>query len=700
MQNAGNRIADEEKLQSCDWRNQTAAMNLRVGVYICSCGTNISENIDIDELVHFSSRLDTVEYVKSYNLLCSEEGKNFLADDIIKQKPDRVVIVACTPKEHEKTFRKVLQKAGLNPYLFQMVNIREQVAWVTSDKTSATEKAKSYIRAAVRRVALQEPLEKKEIDCNTDVLVVGAGPAGMEAALLLAKAGRKVYLVEKNSFIGGRVARYEEVFPKMECASCMLEPKMDEVLHHENIELLTCSEVQEVLGFLGNFVVKIHKKAGYVDKNKCIGCGACYDQCPVKAKNEFDYDLSDRKAIYVPYAGALPNVPVIDTNTCLRFGCRSETAEEAFEAGLISKEEYDKFKYLDCKICKEACLFDAINYEDKDEILERNVGGIIVATGFELFDTSVLPQYGYGTLPEIYTSLEFERLLSQTGPTGGKLLMKNGKKPESVAVIHCVGSRDKDYKDYCSGVCCLYALKFAHMIEKSSPEVRVYDIYADWCVPGKDHQAFLDSIKEWKNIRFVHTTLPMNVIVKQKGDKIDLSCIDVSEGNQNISADMVILCPAMIPSKGTSRLSELFLITQGKDGFFAEGHTKLAPVSTNIEGIFIAGCAQGPKDIQSSVAQAAAAAGQVLSILVPGRRLELDVMTAEIDESACAECKICIALCPYKAIVLDKEKNVAVVNTVLCKGCGTCVAACPSGSVRSRHFTTQQIFAEIEEVLK
>jgi heterodisulfide reductase subunit A len=263
-------------------------------------------------------------------------------------------------------------------------------------------------------------------------------------------------------------------------------------------------------------------------------------------KNEFDYNLSDRKAIYVPYTGALPNVPVIDQNKCIRFEGRSEIANEALEAGLITKEEFDRFKHHDCQLCKQACMFDAINYEDTDEIIERNVGGIITATGFELFDPSVLPQYGYGKIPEVYNSLEIERILAQTGPTAGKLLMKNGKEPESVAIIHCIGSRDKDYKDYCSSVCCLYALKFAHMIEKHSPEVKVYDIYADWCVPGKDNQAFLDSIKEWKNFEFIHTTLPMNVVSKIKDDKIDLHCIDISEKKRKVSADMVVLCPAMI----------------------------------------------------------------------------------------------------------------------------------------------------------
>ena len=681
-------------------KKMSGNVKLGVGVYICSCGTNIAENLDIDELARFSSGLDTVAYVQTYQLLCSEEGKNVLAEDVIKEKPDRVVIAACTPKEHEKTFRNVLQKAGLNPYLFQMVNIREQVAWATSGKNAATEKAKSSLRAAVKRVAFHEPLEKKEIDCNTDVLVIGAGPAGMEAALMLAKAGRKVIVVERNSFIGGRVARYEEVFPKLECASCMLEPKMDEVLHHENIELLTCSEIQEVLGFLGNFVVRIKKNASFVDQNKCLGCGACYEQCPIKVKNEFDYSLSERKAIYVPYAGALPNVPVLDQRCCLRFEGHSDTYKEALDAGLITREEFEKFDNPQCNICKEACLFDAVDYDDKDEILERNVGGIVVATGFELFDTSALPQYGYGRIPEVYTGLEFERVLAQTGPTGGKLLMKNSKAPESVAIIHCVGSRDKNFREYCSSVCCMYALKFVHMIKKHSPDVKVYDIYADWCVPGKDNQAFLDSIRDWDNIRFIHTSLPMDVSVKQRGGTIYLTCKDLTGKRNEIPADMVVLCPAMVPSKGNESLSEMLLITRGGDGFFAEGHTKLAPVSTNIEGIYIAGCSQGPKDIPNSIAQGSAAAGQALSVLVPGRKLELDVMTAEIDEGSCAECRVCINLCPYKAIVLDKEKKVAVVNTVLCKGCGTCVAACPSGSARSRHFTKEQIYAEIEGALK
>ncbi len=449
------------------------------------------------------------------------------------------------------------------------------------------------------------------------------------------------------------------------------------------------------MGFVGNFTATIRKKATYVDKDKCIGCGACYDACPVSVKNQFDYNLSERKAIYVPYTGALPNVPVIDERHCLRMKGESNLCKEALDMGLISKEEYEKYKTEACSLCKQACMFDAINYDDKEETILRDAGGIIVATGFELFDASVLPQFGYGKIPEVYTGLEFERILSQTGPTAGKLLMKDSREPESFAIIHCVGSRDKNHREYCSGICCLYALKFSRLIKKHLPSANVYHVYADWCVPGKDNQAFLDSVKAEENIHFIHTPLPMRADIIQDDKKINILCTDVAGKKREILSDMVILCPAVVPAGDSAITAGILGISQGKDGFFAEGHTKLAPVSTNIEGIYIAGCAQGPKDIQASVAQGAAAAGQVLSTLVPGRKLELEAATAEIDADACSGCMTCIGLCPYKAITFDKEKKVSVINAALCKGCGTCVAACPSASIKSRHFTTEQIFAEI-----
>jgi heterodisulfide reductase subunit A len=650
-------------------------MKVRVGVYICSCGTNISDTLNLSELSGYSSSLDDVAYVKVHNLLCSEEGKSFLAQDVKQQKPDRIVIAACTPREHEKTFRDVLLKAGGNPYLFQMVNIREQIAWVT-DRSHANDKARWYIRAAVKRVALHEPLQVSRISCDTNVLVIGAGVAGMEAALVLARAGRKVCLVERDAFIGGKAIRYEDVFPTMECSSCMLEPKMDEVLHNENIEVLTRSEVKDVRGFVGNFMVRIQKKARSVDEDKCVGCGECYAQCPATMKNTFDYDLSERKAIDVPFSGALPNVPAIDRDNCKRFLGQ------------------------DCTICRQACRFNAIDYDARDEIIEKRVGGIIVATGFELFDPSVLPNFGYGTIPEVYTSLEFERILSQNGPTGGKLLMKNNGEPRSIAIIHCVGSRDKAVRDYCSGVCCLYAVKFAHMARKRLPAVKVYDLCADWCMPDKDGQFSLDFAMLWENFRVIRISLPVNVRINQGKERINLSCIDVTGKQKRIAIDMVVLCPAIIPARDSQGISEILSIPRDERGFFAEGHKTIDPVSTAIEGIFIAGCAQSPKDIKGSITQGAAVAGKVLSLLVPGRELELNPMTAEIVGDACSGCMICTGLCPFKAIDFDKANRSAVVNSVLCKGCGVCVAACPSGSVRCKHFTTEQVCAEIQEVLR
>ncbi len=651
-------------------------MKQRIGVYICSCGTNISNALDIGELSGYSSSLNDVAYVKAHDLLCSQEGKNFLCDDVRRQKPDRIVIAACTPREHEKTFRNCLLKCGFNPYLFQMVNLREQIAWAIRDKDDANEKARLHIRAAVKRVALHEPLETRTIDCNTGALIIGAGVAGMEAALILARSGRKVRLVERNSYIGGKVMQYEEAFPSMECSSCMLAPMMDEILHHENIEVLTLSEVKEVAGFVGNFTVSIEKKAGHVDSSKCVGCGECIEQCPVTMKNAFDYRMSDRKAIDLPFRGALPNVPIIDIAHCLRFHGQ------------------------DCAVCREACRFDAIDYDEADKCIERNVGGIIVATGFDSFDPSMISHSGYGIMPDVYTGLEFERILSQNGPTGGNLLMKNARGPKSIAIIHCTGNGDEKIMDYSYGVCCLYAAKAAHMIRKRHPEVKVFDLRATRCAPGGDGQSFLNAPAGWKNFRIIRTSLPMDIKVSQGKNRISISCPDIAGKRRRISVDMAVLCTPMVPAHGSDRLSEILQIHRDGHGFFTGWHPMLDTVSTALEGIYVAGCAQGPKDIRRSVTQGAAAAGKLLSALVPDRKLELTPVTAEIDGDVCSGCMICAGICPYKAIAYDAANHVAVVNEVLCKGCGICAAACPSGSARNRHFTTEQICAEISELLR
>jgi heterodisulfide reductase subunit A2 len=647
---------------------------MRVGVYICECGPNVKEAVDIGQVETFASGLENVVLTKSFNLLCSEEGKNLIEGDIKNHRLSNVVIAACTPKEHEITFRKVLRKAGLNPFLLQIVNIREQCAWVTKDIARATLKAKAMIAAAVKRVVLHEPFEVKEIQCSPDVLVVGAGIAGVSASLTLAQ-DRKVYLVEKLPCIGGKVARYEKVFPSLECASCMLDPVLDEVLHNEHIELLTLSEVQEVLGFLGNFIVKVKKKSRLVDSSTCIGCGSCSEVCPVKVKNEYNEGLDYRKAIYIPYPGALPNVAVIDRKNCLN---------------LQGKR---------CYACRDACEFGSIRYEE-DQIREVKVGAIVLATGFDVFSFKDQSPYGYGRIDNVYTSLEFERLLSSTGPTGGKILLKDGQPPKRIAIVHCTGSRTKKYNQYCSGICCMSSLKFSFLIKEQLPESSVTEFYSDFCLPGREAQRFFDNLDDRGDVDFIQIKNIDSISLTQKGSEIVVQFADINSRRKSSSFDLVVLSVALEAAKDAGKVAKIFGISQGEDGFFLEEHATIAPVSTSVRGIFIAGCAHGPKDIQNAVAEGQAAAGKILSQFIPGAKLSLEPVTAEVDEDLCSGCKTCISLCPYKAITYDFVKETVSISEVLCKGCGVCAAACPSAAIKARNFSDKQILAEIEGLLQ
>ncbi|MFH1540074.1 MAG: CoB--CoM heterodisulfide reductase iron-sulfur subunit A family protein [bacterium] len=644
-------------------------MEDKIGVYVCRCGTNIAEKIDVDAVVKHFEGIGGSVVVGEHNLICSEEGKAFLEEEIKKKKLKRLVLGACSPRQHEHTFRAVCEKSGINPFLMQMANIRELSAWSTDDPGAATEKAKAMINAALQRAKLQEPLEKREIEVSPDALVVGAGVAGMSAALLLAQKGRKVTLVEKNPCIGGMAVRYEDVFPNLDCAPCMLEPVMDDILHHDNIELLTNSEVEEVTGFLGNFTVKIKKKARYVVADACFGCDACYEPCPVSVPNEFNEGLNERKAIYTPFPGALPNVPVIDTANCVRF------------------------KGEECTKCAESCGFGAINYDDKDEVIERAVGGVVLATGFNLLDCSGLDQYGYSKYDNVVTSLELERIISTTGPTEGKVEV-GGKTPKKAAIIHCVGGRSESTRNYCSSTCCQNSLKLSHLLKKNVEGIEVQHIYSDWCLPGKEAQRFFDKVSG-EGAKFARVDSTENLKVAGKKGALTIT----SGKNKHGPFDLVVLAPAIVPGADTAKLAGMFSVDLDRDGFYTEAHNRINPAATNTEGVFVCGCAQGPKDIQGSVVQGQASAGGILSALVPGQKLELEAATAEIDEELCSGCQVCNSLCPYKAISHDEEKKVSWINEVLCKGCGTCGAACPSGAIKSKHFTKQQIEAEIAGVL-
>ena len=423
----------------------------------------------------------------------------------------------------------------------------------------------------------------KEKKHNNDVLVIGAGIAGIEASLLLSKADRKVHLVEKTSYTGGTTIKFEEVFSNMECSTCMVAPRQQELLQDNNINLLTLSEVEEIKGNPGDFAVKIHKKARYVNMANCIGCNACFEPCPVSLKNEFEEGLSERKAIYVPCAGALPNVPMIDTENCLRF------------------------KGKKCTACQEACMFEAIDYNQKDEKLELKVGAVLVATGFNIFDSRKVPQYGYGKIDDVYSALEFERLYASNGPTEGKILLKNGKPPKSVAIIHCVG---RDEKGYCSSVCCMYSLKFNHYLKSKIPDVKISEFYTDLCIPGKSHQKFYEKMKETK----VEMIRSSNVEISKQGKDIAVKYNNGSGKKGTLPVDMVILAPAIEPSPDAANLAKTLGIALDEYGFFKEENPEGSSVVSSKPGVFIAGCSQGAKNIQESVSQASAAVGKILSL--------------------------------------------------------------------------------------
>ena len=653
---------------------------MKRAVYFCSCGDNITERIEFERLKNDLSSHTEIAYIKPAGFLCAAEGKEFLKNDLLAERPDRVVIAACSPREYEKAFMQVLAEAGVNPYFLQMVNIREQVAWVTPDADEARQKAAALIRAGVRRVALHQPLEKKQLEARTEVVIIGAGPAGLKSALTLAQAGRKVVLVEKTPALGGLPVRYEELFPNMECGPCMLEPVMGEILHGEyahNIEILTLAQVTDVAGYLGNFTVKIRQTARYVDGVRCIGCGECIAPCPVSVPNEFQEGLGDRKAISLTFAGALPNVPFLDPAACLRW------------------------KGQDCELCRRACPVEgAVQFEDSEKILERSAGALILATGSALFDCRSLPQLGYGSLPDVYTSLEFERLMASNGPTGGAIVTRAGKPPESVAIVHCVGSLDERHRPYCSGICCEYAFKFNHLVGSKLPGAKVHHLYKELVTPGKEAFSLYRHAAGSPDSRFIRYRDIGELQIRANSDGKVIRYRDAAGQEDSLHAAMVVLCPAIDPAKGSAELGQMMDVATDRFGFFEELHGTLDSAQSKVKGIYLAGACQAPMNIQKSISQGMAAAGYILSELRDGTKLAVDPVTASVDEGACSGCHICRFVCPYKAISYTAEGRTASINPLLCHGCGSCVAACPAGAIIGNHFTNDQILAEMEAILQ
>ena len=788
----------------------TGGNGTRVGVYVCHCGTNISGKVDVEESVRYAGTLPGVVVARDYKFLCSDPGQELIIKDIREQGLNRVVVSSCSPRMHEPTFRGACGRAELNPFLMTMANIREHCSWVTVDPEAATEKAKALIHGAVLRAARLEPLDPREVPVTSAVLVLGGGIAGIQAALEIGGAGRKVYLVEKEPSIGGHMAKFDKTFPTLDCSACILTPKMVSVGQSPNIELLTYSEVEQVSGYVGNFKVQVRRKTRYVDEDQCNGCGVCWGVCPALAaprerhlaiggvpvsedgtpreirrvegvknpaatleklrknyqrlaakpaekgcnfcqlcvrvckevvgadvlsvrrpgpdrgtwrlvaehpercvacgacvqlcptghlrlvpdhqligpsaegaeadggRRELRHDellLGPNAAISIPFMQAVPAIPVIDRERCIHFATGG------------------------CGACQEVCEKQAIDYQAQEQRAEIDVGSIIVATGFRTFDPSVLAQYGYGRLKNVLTALEFELLNNASGPTNGKVLLASGQPPESVALIHCVGSRDTSQHEYCSRVCCMMALKYAHLIHEKTGAT-VHDFYIDMRCFGKGYEEFYNRLLD-EGVFFVRgraAEVSDFAVYEEERGKLVVRCEDTLIGVvRRIPVDMVVLMTGLEPTADAAAVARVANLSRGRDGFFLEQHPKLAPVATPTDGVFIAGACQGPKDIPDTVAQASAAAAAALSLSVQGRVMKEPVVCL-VDPELCSGCRLCNTLCPFTAVSFDAEKQVSVVNDAICKGCGTCAAACPGGAISARHFTDTQVLEEIRGV--
>lgn len=662
----------------------------RIGVFVCWCGSNIAGTVDVQAVSEALKSEPGVVFSTNYQYMCSQAGQQMIKEAIAEHNLTGIVICSCSPRMHEATFRKTAKEAGLNPYMVEIANIREQCSWVHKEMPIGTEKAIILGKAAIAKVNLNTPLVPGETPVVKRALVIGGGIAGIQTALDIADAGFPVDIVEKKPTIGGKMAQIDKTFPTLDCAACILTPKMVDVAQNENIRIFSYSEVSEVSGFVGNFDVKIKKKARFVKEDLCTGCGACIDKCPMKkVPNEFNLNMDNRKAIYIPFAQAVPKVATIDPNYC------------------------NMLKNGKCGVCSKFCAAGAIDYTQKDEYIEEKYGAIVVATGFNPISMDKFDEFAYNQSKDVITSLEFERLTNAAGPTAGKLLRpSDGEHPHTIVFVQCVGSRcdscAEKGKEYCSKICCMYTAKHAMLTRDKYPDTDVYVFYIDVRTPGKNFDEFYRRAVEEYDVHYIKGMVGK---VVPEGKKLKVQASDLLSNKQlHIDADLVVLAAAIEPDKSARPLATMLTASMDTNDFFTEAHPKLRPVESPTAGVFLSGACQGPKDIPETVSQASAAAAKVIGLLVKDK-LTGNPCVAHSNELMCNGCSSCERVCPYGAISYqDKEfrmpnrttaiRRIAVVNPAVCQGCGCCTVACPSGAMDLKGFANSQIVAEVDAICK
>ncbi|MBN1949418.1 MAG: CoB--CoM heterodisulfide reductase iron-sulfur subunit A family protein, partial [Candidatus Cloacimonetes bacterium] len=583
----------------------------RIGVFVCHCGVNIKDTVDVDKISVDLADYPGVSYIENYMFMCSDPGQNLIKKAIRENKLEGIVVAACSPTLHESTFQNAIEEAGLNKYQLEVANIREQCSWVHNEKEEATRKANLIIKTAIEKLRLNKSLQPIMAPLTKRVMVIGGGIAGIQAALDIAEGGYEVVMVEKKPSIGGHMIQLSETFPTLDCSQCILTPKMVQLAKNKKIKLLVNSEVQSVEGFMGNFEITVKRQPQYIDPDKCTLCDDCTAVCPVVVPSEYDEGLAWRRAIYIPFPQAIPASYTIDPEHCLGFDP------------------------IACGECQKACKPEAINYDVKPQIFKEKIGAVIVATGFDLYPVEKIAEYGYGKYLDVVNGLQFERILSATGPTGGEMKRpSDGKVPKEIVFVQCSGSRDPErHMPYCSRICCMYTLKHAKLYKHKVHDGQPYIFYIDIRSGGKRYEEFIQQAVSEDGIVYIRGKVAK---IYREGDKMIVHGMDTLTGKKvEIRADMVVLAQSVVPSEGVEKLIKTLKLSTDDAGFLMEAHAKLRPLESLQSGFYLAGAAQGPKDIPDAVSQASGAAAKVLALMA-NDQIQHEPIVAEVDENKCS----------------------------------------------------------------